>query len=56
MRGVLAPTPCPVAALALAGCMGRTAPLAVVPQTSYVVPSGTSLRPGDTVLIGERWF
>ena len=101
MRGVLAPTPCPVAALALAGCMGRTAPLAVVPQTSldpiaygqsyagpapmavayaggfsprdrrdrvavthtdasgtarYVVPSGTSLSPGDTVLIGERWF
>src|SRR5882757_573161 len=22
----------------------------------YVVPSGTSLSPGDTVLVGERWF
>jgi polysaccharide export outer membrane protein len=22
----------------------------------YVVPSGTSISPGDTVLIGERWF
>ena len=29
MRGVLAPIPCLVAALALAGCMGRTAPVAV---------------------------
>jgi len=31
MRGVLAPIPCLVAALALAGCMGRTAPVAVGP-------------------------
>src|SRR5262245_37229652 len=31
MRGVLAPIPCLVAALALAGCMGRTAPVAVAP-------------------------
>ena len=31
MRGVLAPIPCLVTALALAGCMGRTAPVAVAP-------------------------
>jgi polysaccharide export outer membrane protein len=24
--------------------------------TRYVVPLGTSLGPGDTVLVGERWF
>jgi polysaccharide export outer membrane protein len=34
MRGVLAPIPCLVAALALAGCMGRTTPVAVAPQSS----------------------
>jgi polysaccharide export outer membrane protein len=34
MRGVLAPIPCLVAALALAGCMGRTAPGAVTPVRS----------------------
>ena len=22
----------------------------------YAVPPGTSLSPGDTVLVGERWF
>ena len=33
MRGVLAPIPCLVAALALAGCMGRTAPVAVAPAS-----------------------
>jgi polysaccharide export outer membrane protein len=22
----------------------------------YTVPPGTSLSPGDTVLVGERWF
>jgi polysaccharide export outer membrane protein len=22
----------------------------------YVVPLGTSIGPGDTVLVGERWF
>ena len=22
----------------------------------YVVPPGTSIGPGDTVLVGERWF
>jgi polysaccharide export outer membrane protein len=31
MRGVLAPIPCLVAALALAGCMGRTTPVAMAP-------------------------
>ena len=31
MRGVLAPIPCLVAALALAGCMGRSAPVAMAP-------------------------
>ena len=48
MRGVLAPIPCLVAALALAGCMGRTAPVAMAPQSnldtiaygqSYAVPA-----------------
>ncbi|MBA2399522.1 MAG: polysaccharide biosynthesis/export family protein, partial [Bradyrhizobium sp.] len=34
MRGVLAPIPCLVAALALAGCMGRTAPVAMAPVRS----------------------
>jgi polysaccharide export outer membrane protein len=34
MRGVLAPIPCLVVALALAGCMGRTAPVAMAPQSN----------------------
>jgi len=34
MRGALAPIPCLVAALALAGCMGRTAPVALAPQSN----------------------
>jgi polysaccharide biosynthesis/export protein len=34
MRGVLAPIPCLVAALALAGCMGRTVPVAMAPQSN----------------------
>ena len=25
-------------------------------STRYVVPLGTSLSPGDTVLVSERWF
>lgn len=36
MRGVLAPIPCLVAALALAGCMGRTAPIATAPAPMAV--------------------
>ena len=42
MRGLLAPIPCLVAALALAGCMGRTAPVAVAPASSL-----------DTVAYGQ---
>jgi polysaccharide export outer membrane protein len=34
MRGVFAPIPCLVAALTLAGCMGRAAPVAVGPQSN----------------------
>ena len=34
MRGALAPIPCLVVALALAGCMGRTAPVAVAPASN----------------------
>ncbi|CAN7561358.1 polysaccharide export protein [Bradyrhizobium sp. LjRoot220] len=40
MRGALAPIPCLVAALALAGCMGRTAPVAVAP---YAGPAPTAV-------------
>ncbi|MBR1193329.1 polysaccharide biosynthesis/export family protein [Bradyrhizobium sp. AUGA SZCCT0160] len=36
MRGALAPIPCLVAALALAGCMGRTTPVAVGPAPMAV--------------------
>lgn len=58
MRGVLAPIPCLVAALALAGCMGRTAPVAVAPQSnldtiaygqSYAVPAPTPLAYAEPV-------
>ena len=38
MRGVLAPIPCLVAALALAGCMGRTAPVAIAYAEPVPVP------------------
>ena len=34
MRGLLAPIPCLVVALALTGCMGRTAPVAMAPQSN----------------------
>ena len=44
MRGVLAPIPCLVVALALAGCMGRTAPLAVAPQSNL-----------DTIAYGQSY-
>ena len=44
MRGVRAAIPRLLVALALPGCM----------RTS--VPLGTSLSPGDTILVGERWF
>jgi len=44
MRGVLAPIPCLVVALALAGCMGRTAPVAIVPQSNL-----------DTIAYGQSY-
>jgi len=44
MRGVLAPIPCLVVALALAGCMGRTAPVAVAPQSNL-----------DTIAYGQSY-
>ena len=44
MRGVLAPIPCLVAALALAGCMGRTAPVAMAPQANL-----------DTIAYGQSY-
>ena len=52
MRGVLAPIPCLVAALALACCMGRTAPVAVayaepIPvrhDAAYHLDAGDRLR------------
>ena len=68
MRDALAPIPYLVAALALAGCMGRTAPVAyaesapVRHDAAYHLDAGDRLRvvvplsPGDTVLVGERWF
>jgi polysaccharide export outer membrane protein len=105
MRDALAPIPCLVAPPALAGCMGRTTPVALstaalaaeiparlhrgfirVPSVAveiescrsffilgevaapgqypylsnmtprFIVPSGISLCPGGTVLVGERGF
>ena len=44
MRGALAPIPCLVAALALAGCMGRTAPVAMAPQSNL-----------DTIAYGQAY-
>jgi len=54
MRGVLAPIPCMVAALALAGCMGRTAPVAVATQGSldsmaYVGPAPIAVAYAEPV-------
>jgi polysaccharide biosynthesis/export protein len=37
MRGVLAPIPCLVATLVLAGCMGRAGPLAVAPESTALM-------------------
>src|SRR5260370_35491148 len=44
MRGVLALISCLAAALALSGCMGRTAPVAVAPQSSL-----------DTIAYGQTY-
>jgi polysaccharide export outer membrane protein len=46
MRGVLAPIPCLVAALALAGCMGRTTPVAVAPSSLDTIACGQSYAAG----------
>jgi polysaccharide export outer membrane protein len=42
MRGALAPIPCLVAALALAGCMGRTTSVAVAPASLDTIAYGQS--------------
>jgi hypothetical protein len=51
MRGVLAVISGLDAALALSGCMGGTAPVAVAPESGL-----DTIAYGDTVLVGERWF
>jgi hypothetical protein len=30
--------------------------VATVPPSRAIVPLGTSINPGDTILVGERWF
>ena len=61
MRGVLAPIPCLVMALALAGCMGRTAPVAVGPHAgpapvavAYAEPAPTRFDAGYQLDTGDR--
>jgi hypothetical protein len=69
MRGARAVMVCLVAALALPGCMHAAGPVAMAqPQSDLdslaagpgsmrmTVPLGTAISPGDTVLVGERWF
>ena len=52
MRGVRTVILCLLTALALAGCMRGSAPVAVAqPQAGL-----DAMTPGDTVLVGERWF
>ena len=53
MRGVLAPIPCLVAALALAGCMGRTAPVAIAYAEAAPVPHDAAyhLDAGDRLRV-----
>ena len=52
MRGVLAPIPCLLAALALAGCKGRTAPVAVAPASldniAYAGPAPMAVAYAET--------
>jgi hypothetical protein len=50
MQGARAAISCLLAALALPGCMPATTPIATLQLLS------TSLGPGDTVQVGERWF
>ena len=53
MRGVLAPIPCLVAALALAGCMSRTAPVAIAYAEPAPVPHDAAyhLDAGDRLRV-----
>jgi len=53
MRGVLAPIPCLVAALALTGCMGRTAPVALAYAEPASVPHDAAyhLDAGDRLRV-----
>ena len=53
MRGVLAPIPCLVAVLALAGCMGRTAPVAIAYAEPVPVPHDAAyhLDAGDRLRV-----
>jgi hypothetical protein len=55
MRGAHAAIFCLLAALALSGYM-RTPAAAPTEAMRVVVPLGTPLGPGNTVLVGERWF
>jgi hypothetical protein len=52
MRGVRAVMVSLVASLALPGCMQA----AGSGSMRVVVPLVTAVSPGDTVLVGERWF
>jgi hypothetical protein len=58
MRAVPATILCPLAALALSGCMQTVGYAAAygLDSARSVVPLGTAPGPGDTVLVGERWF
>src|SRR6266850_4989233 len=53
MREALAPIPCLVAALALAGCMGRTAPVAIAYAEPAPIPHDAAyhLDAGDRLRI-----
>jgi hypothetical protein len=61
MRAVPATILCPLAALTLSGFMqtvGYDAAYRLdgADTSRSVVPLGTALGPGDTVLVEERWF
>ena len=53
MRGALAPIPCLVAALTLAGCMGRTTPVAIAYAEPAPVPHDAAyhLDAGDRLRV-----
>jgi hypothetical protein len=59
MQRGLAPFPCLVVSLAPAGRTRDRVTLVHTDQSEtarFVVPTATSLSPGDTVLVGEHWF